>query len=303
MDALLAALGRGQDGVFTPDQAMRYGGLSRAQVDRRVKAGEWVEVQPDVLRAATTPVTFRVQARSALLSIGGLVALCGHAGGYAADFPRVDEPRRIELAVDSSRADVGLRGVDIRRRRGFAPEHVVEHNGLAVLERHLLVLDLARSLSRRALHALVHDELFRDRVDPVRLNAARGRGRAGSALLGVVLSDIAKKHDTLAEVVGCALLREAGVHDLEPNESPYPHLTPADALIRAARLAIDINGPVHALTAKRRVDAAKAVDYAAVDYLLLPATNEDIFQGGITWARRVYALVEQRRAQFAGLTG
>ena len=300
MDRKLGALGRGQDGVFTPTQAMRYGGLTERQVRRRLERGEWVEVQPGALRAATTPVTFRVRARAALLSVGGVVALCGRCGAYASGVRGFDEPATMEVAIHISREDIGLDGVDIRRRRGFCPQHVGEWDGLAVLERHLLVLDLARTLSREALHTLVQDEVYRRRLDVVTLNAARGRrrGREGSALLGRVLRDYASKHDTVAEVVACALLRDAGIHDLEPNASPHPSLSPADALIRAARTAIDVHGGVHRRDDRRRADAAKVLAYASRDHLLIPATNDDVFLGGPAWARRVAAVVEQRRRQF-----
>ncbi len=153
-------------------------------------------------------------------------------------------------------------------------------------------------MSRTALHTLVQDEAFHHRIEPVRLNSVRRRGREGSALLGRVLLDYANKHDTVAEVVGCALLREVGIHDLEPNAAPEPWLTPADALIRAARLALDINGSVHSTAAKRRTDAAKALDYANAEHLLLPVTNEEVFVGGLRWARRIAALADGRRAQF-----
>lgn len=298
MNSVLAALARGQDSLFLAEQAVQYGGYTERQVRRRIDDGEWVEMHPGVLRASTTRVTARSRATAALLAIGGVVALCGRTGAYFSGMRGFDEPDIIEAAVHIGREDVGLDGVDIRRRRGFTADQVVEYEGLAVVERHLLVLDLARTLSRARLHTLVQDEVHRRRVDVLALQAVRGRGREGSALLGRVLADYANKHDTEAEVVGCGLLREAGLHDLEPNRSPHPSLSPADALIRAAKTAVDINGSVHRNDRKRRADAAKVLDYAAYDHLLIPATDEDVFDGGIAWARRVADVVDMRRLQF-----
>jgi hypothetical protein len=302
--ARLAVVARGQHGTFSPAQAL-HAGVTERTIERKLASGEWVMLHPGVLAAATTERTFELRASAAVLAIADPVALCGRSGAYALEMsgfraPLEDEDLELVMAAGRHRPD--LDGVVVRQRRGLCDADVRKTpSGLYVLERHLLLGDLGRLESTGALLRVVQEEAFHSRVDLHRLAGTRRRGRPGSATLGRVLSTLAEHHDTLTEVEGCRLLRWVGIEDVQPNVAPYAGMRPPDALIAAARLAIDYQGPVHRRSrAKQNTDSDKVTEYALCDYLLLTPTNDTIWQRGERWAREVKEIADERRARYAG---
>ena len=299
MTSALAFLARRQHGVFTVDQALQCG-VSLRSMRRRLARGEWEAVHQGVLVAASTRRTFAVRAMAALLALPGVVALGGRAGAYALGLAGFDEPEVIEVVTEAGGHRPRLAGVVVRQRSGLSRRDVRAVDGLAVLERHLLVADLGRLITKAHLLTVVQDELFHERLSPRRLSLARRRGRAGSRRLGEVLAVIAAHHATLTEQEGVRLLRAVGICDVEPNKAPYEGMREADALVRAAQLGIDFQGGIHRVSRrKQNADSDKVTEWAGRDHLLLTPTNDTIWLKGEQWAREVKAIVDERRARYA----
>ena len=173
--------------------------------------GEWLEIQPDVLVFAGTPLTDRLHAWAAVLAVAPPVAL---GGLWAARLLRLDRAPEVDverphLVIPISRRVERVRNVDLERSR---LPLVIRHVGrLPVLspERALRQLAATQPLSR--VRDMVHHGIRRRTMTFSGLTAELGRGRHGAARLRAVLAEAAPGYQVVWEGRLHAALRALGV--------------------------------------------------------------------------------------------
>src|SRR5262245_50358563 len=101
LDSMVAALARRQHGVFARDQLIALG-VSRRQIDHRVRSGRWDIVLPRVLRMSGGAYTAFVGAMAAALWAGPDAFVSHGAAAVLAGFECVRAPK-VEVWVPVSR--------------------------------------------------------------------------------------------------------------------------------------------------------------------------------------------------------
>jgi very-short-patch-repair endonuclease len=206
---------RRHDGVITLVQA-RTAGLTKHAVNRRVKAGRWLQCSPGVYFADDRPFTDAARIRAAVWSYGvratasGLAAAWWHGlSKYAPQFVEVTVPR-----ASNGRRRRGTR----LRRRDLAPADVVERNGLRVTALPLTVVEAA---ARRGGGAKLMDSALQRHVELPQLWGAhlRNKGRHGSPAARRLLKAASDGARSEAERLLVKLLRDNGITGWKAN---YP---------------------------------------------------------------------------------
>ena len=211
----LRSIARSQGGVFTCDQAIRCGVLA-GDIARRRLEGEWLEVQPDVLAFAGTPLTEQLFAWAGVLAVGPPVAL---GGLWAARFLKLDrapevDMRRPRLVIPISRRCERVHDVDLERSRLPLAIRTVDRLPVLAPERALRQLAASQPLGR--VRDMAHHALRRRTMTLTGMAAELGRGRHGAGKLRAVLEEVAPGYQVVWEGRLHSALRELGL-ELDPQ--------------------------------------------------------------------------------------
>lgn len=184
----LVRIARRQGGVFTIDQAIRCG-VSHKQTRRRILNGQWIEVLPRVLAAATTPLTARSHAWAGVLAVGTPVALAGRFAASCIGLEQTPSAMQPEFVIPFTRMRRDIAGITVRRTRDTWTSEW--HRGLPVPPVAVVLRQLAADVPRHVARDVVQHALRRRRVTHAQLMARLGRGRPGAAALRSVLEELA----------------------------------------------------------------------------------------------------------------
>lgn len=289
----LAALARGQGGVFTRAQAGQVG-VTRSAVAHRLRTAQWRVVQGRVLAGATTELGRAGRSWSALL-VAGPQAVFSHgtaAGLWGLDAP---DPGCVELTTTAGRTPqvVGARV----RRTVLRPDEVDEVRGFPVTSVRRTLLDCLATLAPGDAQALA-DRAWRRRLishrELVEATADR-QGIPGVAQLCSLTDGFAVGRAWYPSRRLGAVLRSAGIAgwrldvDVDTPEGPrcVPLAFPRErlALVVGERWA----GP---LTTEEPI--GNALQLAGWTVLHLP------WRTALHDRQRVLALVQQGRSVAAG---
>jgi hypothetical protein len=190
VDEKLLAVARRQHGLLTVGQVTRAG--QRKLLRNRLRSGEWVEEQPQVVRPALWEPTreARLAAIRLALTPSGKPRDWCFSHTTAASLQRLKVPDRPEIHVllPMTRRRLPLRGV-VRHftEKPVRVMHVVgEPSGMLVPT----VLQCASVLQRDDLVTLVENLVRDSRLDLAFLRNACGRGISGSAALRSVVDEL-----------------------------------------------------------------------------------------------------------------
>ncbi len=155
----LNRLTRRQHGIVTWTQA-RAEGLSRRQVEDRVRRGHWLALRPGVYAVAGMPPSREQALLAVALSVPGPLAVSHASAGRLWAMSGVDEPEQIHVVTDLGR-HVRLDGVTGHRSGALFEEDVVQLRGIPVTSRARTLVDLSGSMSLGQLgrtldHSLRH---------------------------------------------------------------------------------------------------------------------------------------------------
>jgi len=210
----LAQIARRQCGAFTRKQALQCG-VSSADIDRRVFAGEWIHVMNDVLVAATTPVTAGLQAWTGVLAIGQPVALSGRFAGRYTGLERAPVAPGPEFVIPANRRSRNLPGLRVERVVS-SRWSVVWWRGLPVVPTPMMIRQIAAHSTSDVTRDVVHHALRRRQVTLHELIAQLGRGLSGATRLRDVLEEVAPGYQVMWERRLHRALLKAGVR-LKPQ--------------------------------------------------------------------------------------
>lgn len=237
LDAILLR----QAGVITREQALAAG-LSRDDVDLRIRLRRWRPLHPRVYLAAGHRLDDEVRVRSAVLWAGQGAVLSGAAAAWWHGM--LDEPPpTVGVTVArrrSTRPQVRLRHHEI------AAEDRVLHRGLAVTARPLTVLDAAVELGAGGVELL--DSALQRCVPFPQVHAAHRRN-PGSASAARLLAAAADRSAVVTKQLLIRALTGAGAAGWLCDLPVAGHVI--DVAFPAARLAIETCGWVwHTDTAR-----------------------------------------------------
>lgn len=217
MQALTAHL-RAHHGVISRSEAESLG-LTRSQIDQRLRNGRWERVAPSVFRVAGAPPTWLGDARAAALSVDGLVSHRAAARIWRLDgFQRA----RIELTTAVARGPrVAVRAV-MHRSTQMHLAGLVERRSVPVTGIARTVLDLGGVVPfpklEQAVDAALRLELltWQDLRHALVVHSRRGRNGCGAlrALLEERFGDSAVPDSRWNRMVG-QLLVAAGLPEPE----------------------------------------------------------------------------------------
>ena len=174
---------RAQHGLITRAQALG-GGVTRRQIERLVRTGEWIVLVRGIYRHAASAVTFEQKALAAVLATGG-VASHGTAG-VLHELHGV-RPGRIEVCVAAGRWS-GTPIARVRQARHLGPFDLSRVAGVPVTSVARTLADIAPRLSFDVLCRALDLTITRKQCTVDHLHAALDRAelrpsRDGSAAL------------------------------------------------------------------------------------------------------------------------
>lgn len=153
-DRLIAKLAETQQGNVTRQQLLELG-LTRAAIKYRVRTGRLYPVYPGVYAVGRPPKTALEEASAALLACGPDAALSHGTGMSLWGFWERPWPRTINVTL--LRGDRRHKGIKIHRPQGLIYKDRRKHHGLWVTSPARTLLDIAPTLTARALSRAVND--------------------------------------------------------------------------------------------------------------------------------------------------
>lgn len=190
--AALLSVAASQLALFTRPQA-DDAGISRRQLDALVRAGMVDPVGLHTFRLAGSAPSFEQNCMAAVLDAGGVAVVSGFAAlrlWHAPGFPEIQEITLLALrGRQRSRTPLAV----VTESRALVAEHSTVLNGIPVLVPTRLAFDIAYDVSEYKLEAVLNYFGRHRWTDGRRLEAMatqlRRRGRAGSAVMGKLLSE------------------------------------------------------------------------------------------------------------------
>ena len=240
-DRALADVAASQGGAIRREQALRSG-LSKGQIDRRVRDQRWTQLGRFGYRIIDMPGPMNL-VRAAVATLPDAVVSHDSAAEMH-DLPKLR--RGVASVLVHSRTTHVFPGVAVHRCHDLQVEHIVEINGLPVTSVPRTVVDLSRFLTVRHLTAVL-DSVVADRragVDEVQavVDRVARKGKPGITKIRWILEEreLGPRHGTPLERLGADVLRNGGLPD--PRfEFPIPWSPERrfDAAYPDARLAIE----------------------------------------------------------------
>ena len=263
-----------QCGVISRSQALRLG-ATVAQINYRMRAGDWVAVYPRVYRAIVAPVTPEQGVRAAALwADNGVLTGLGAAWWWNL-LP--DPPRRWEFQVETTTRRTLQSGVYLLRR-WVDPYDVTVHRGLSVLDQPLTVLRAAVALDRaRRGHGVRLIDRSKQEVivssDQLFEAFERNRGTWGTSTMRSLLERTGDRAHSDLERLGVRLLTEAGLVGFVVNltvKLNNGRTAELDIAFEEQRVAIELDGfRYHSSSEAHAADLRRQNDIIADGWTLL----------------------------------
>lgn len=239
---LIDELAASRGGVLSRADAL-HGGLTRRQIQHRVRSGLWTTLHPGIYLVGGRELDQRASTRAAVAWAGSAAVASGLTAAWWWGL-RDWAPGAAEVTVPRHRSRRCPPEV-VLRRRDLDLVDLVVLRGLPVTALPLTVLDAADALGRDSGPPLV-DRALQRWVSFAELHAAycRSVGRHGSPWLGKVLRQAADGACSQAERVLHRLLRRAGIkgwvahHQVVVAGVEYW----LDVAVVERRLAIEVDG-------------------------------------------------------------
>jgi hypothetical protein len=222
VEALLYAIAAGQGGVVRREQALQRG-MTRHQIDSRVKSGKWTSVASGGYRL--------ISMEGPLEIVRAAVAVLPSA--VASHFSAARIHRMQFVPVDSASVTVHARtthcfpDAQVFRSLDIRDHHIEDWHGLPVTTVERTVVGLSAVVSQRHLATIVDDLLANrrttvDELDTLLREVAR-RGRIGVRAMRAILESRSgtDQQRTMLERGGLRILRGGGFPSFEV-EYPIP---------------------------------------------------------------------------------
>lgn len=249
VEGLLAPLVASQYGVFSRDQATRLG-VSKNVIRRRLEAGRWETLHPNVFRVAGSPSSWRQSLVAACLAWGE-GSVVSHRAAAALWRLAGFGPGPIELIVTRKRKLAAAPGIVARRLPALPPADVGVVDAIPVTTVARTLIDLASVAPREAVEEALDDALRRRLVSLSRLrwrvSELSRSGRPGVTLTRSLLAarDPSAVPESVFETRLLRILTESGVprpvlqHPLRDHNGL---VAVVDFAFPAARLAVEADG-------------------------------------------------------------
>lgn len=303
IDSEIAAIAARQLGLFTGAQA-RGAGATRSMTRHRLRTGRWVQVHTDVFRLAGVPPSWEQSVRAACLAAGPAAVVSHRAAAQVWDLPGVRPDIEVTLPFGH---DLLLAGVRVHHSRSLPPVDLTIRDDLKVTTATRTLIDLSavldRSTLQRVLDHCLAQRLTTARFVTRRLDSLGRQGRAGSALLTVLLADAScdgrrpeselerRLWELLAQLPGPPPVAQYEVH------LPGGHRARLDIAYPDIRLGIEADSYVHhSSPSDWASDHTRRNALIAAGWRVLPVTWDDVARN----PEGVLALVRRARAGEGG---
>jgi very-short-patch-repair endonuclease len=287
-----------QCGVISRTQALSLG-VSRGQINYRLRVGDWVAVYPRVYRAAVVPGTPEQGLRAAALWVeNGVLAGVGAAWWWGL---LADPPRRWEFQVETTTRRTVQSGICLLRR-WVDPYDVVVHREIPILGRPLSVLRAAVALDRaRRGHGvrLIDRSKQVDAVSGAQLFEAfeRNRGTWGTTTMRSLLERTGDRAHSDLERLGVRLLTEAGIVGFVVNLAirlANGRTAELDIAFEEQRVAIELDGfRYHSSSEAHAADLRRQNDIIADGWTLLRYAPDVLTESPGRFIREVRRALER----------
>jgi very-short-patch-repair endonuclease len=242
VDQRLAALAERQHGVVATRQLASLG-LPQRAVSHRVAAGRLHRVHRGVYAVGHSVLTVNGRRMAAVLA-GGPGAVLSHASAAALWEIRPSAAARIDVSVRTPGGRAKRPGLRIHRTPTLRADEITEHQGIRVTTPARTLLDLAATLSRRALERALDEAEIKELYDLASLDAmARTHaGERGAAQLTQALAHDGEPTltDSELEELMRALCDEH--HLPRPKQQAWVAGLRVDFFFAAARLVVETDG-------------------------------------------------------------
>jgi very-short-patch-repair endonuclease len=273
------SIARRQAGLVTRAQ-LTEAGLSDSAVQRLLHSGALDRLAAGIYLARGAPLTFEAALWHAVLATQGVLgyATAAHLWGFL-DTP----PDRIHVVVAAPDHARPVAGVRIHRT-GRPTARTVRRNGIPVSPRHTALLDHLGSLRYGAASQLADRAIQRGwlRREDIERRLREEPCRTGNVLLRRLGAQVGDGAAAQSERLLHRLLRRAGVRDFEPNADVWADgrfIGVVDALIRRARLAIEVDGRAfHTDVERFQRDRTRQNDLVGAGWTVLRFTWQDLVE-------------------------
>jgi hypothetical protein len=188
-DTHIVSLFRAQHGSIHRGQARQLG-LTRTEIQTRLRTGEWIAVHPGVYCPVVSPPTFEQRVMSACLA-SGVDAVASHASAAWLWGLLTRPPERVSLTVPPQ-ARPRLTGVDVHRLGDLDPSRTICRRGIPCTDPLRTLVDLAAVAHPATTSGAVDRALASGLVSGQGLAAEigrrSGRGRRGIRPLRTMLT-------------------------------------------------------------------------------------------------------------------
>ncbi len=242
MNSALAKLAARQSGVFSRQQALRFG-YSDNQISRAIKAGAWIVGSSGVYRLAGTPMTLTARGWLVVLSAGDGALLSHRVAGWLHQIDAVPGYRKLDVSVPAHRRPRDAPGA-IVHRAALTRADAGWSRGLPVTSPLRTVVDLALTTPPEIASRIIGDAVRTQLVPFERVEEAiaalhRKRG-VGQARVALRLCD--PRLESVLEHELLELARRAGLN-------PVPQFTITENGRFIARVDLAVPGLKLALEA------------------------------------------------------
>lgn len=270
-----------QGGVVRREQVLEAG-MSRSQVERRVKSGEW--------RVVSTGGYQLIELRGRLNRLRAAVAIlpnavASHFSAAAIHRIRLVPTESVSVTVHA-RTTHAYPGVRVFRSIDLEDTHIITMKGLPATTRERTVVDLAACLKPRHLSVVVDDLLASGRCDVsgIRdvLETVARRGRPGVVALRSVLEERTDGPSNMSvlERDGLRVLRESGFSEFHLEFAlPWASNRRFDVAFPTQRVAIEWDSRRwHTQKNALRSDRERDRDALAHGWRILRFTWDDVHE-------------------------
>jgi very-short-patch-repair endonuclease len=276
-DVLVAKIVRTQAGVVSRDQALNAG-LSKRQVQHRLRTGRWVSLLPGIHLLNSAQVTWTTWAWAGTLSGGEGCVLVGGSAAALRTWSPQEWP--ITVAVPPGRRMRWPSSRLLSCRLEVPPSDVVRVNGLPVTSRVRTAVDIAHLMPLQSAQQLLDRILVLGVVDLDGLAAAvEPSRRHGSRQARRLLRSAGDRAASEAERMAQVLLRSAGLDGFVANFPTEVAGRPIkiDLAFVQERVAIEVKGwAFHSLPDRGRSDAEREADLQLAGWLVITVTWFDL---------------------------
>jgi very-short-patch-repair endonuclease len=241
-DRRIARLAERQHGVVARRQLEAIG-LGRGAIAHRIGAGRLHRVHHGVYAVGHTVLTVNGRRMAAVLA-GGPGAVLSHASAAALWEIRPSAAARIDVSVRTPGGRAKRPGLRMHRTPTLRADEITEHQGIRVTTPARTLLDLAATLSRRALERALDEAEIKELYDLASLDAmARAHaGERGARRLQQALDQDGDPTltDSELEELMRALCDEH--HLPRPKQQAWVAGLRVDFLFAASRLVVETDG-------------------------------------------------------------